>query len=414
MGERFELIEDLRAELLDYKQRLEQVRLGDKIRSEQRPSAHRERRPRQNLLKKIGSFFFALSRLPQTRRRVLALEDDVVHLRDAVITVVEAEFASLSRGTRDLIVLMEKLSAAIATKQDLEQAQIDIARDMSQQLQKVGGQIDNAKHLLQMERLTRQKAFTDFDRRLTLKGAQASDAPAQALKTDAEPSTSVQSLLESFYFLLEDRYRGTREEIKQRLFIYRNDIRAARDRVGVDAPIVDIGCGRGELLELLAEDGFKAIGVDTNDTQLDAARRHGGAVVHGDAFEYLRSLEANSVLAVTGVHIVEHIPFPDLVRLMQEIVRVLKKGGVAIFETPNPRNLIVGATNFHFDPTHIRPLPPEVLQVLLETVGFPHVEIRPLHPSGTLEYMVREHNLDRHIATLLFGPQDYAAIGVME
>jgi O-antigen chain-terminating methyltransferase len=245
---------------------------------------------------------------------------------------------------------------------------------------------------------------------LTLKGPKPSDiAPAAA-----EPPTSVQSLLESFYFLLEERYRGTREEIKQRLFVYRNDFCAARERTGVSGPVIDIGCGRGELLEMLGEDGFQAIGVDLNDTQLEAARRHGAAVVQGDGFDYLRSLKANSVLAVTGIHIVEHIPFPDLVRLMQEVARVLKPGGVAVFETPNPRNLIVGATTFHFDPTHIRPLPPEVLQILLETVGFAHVETRPLHPSDTLEYMVRQHNLDRHVASLLFGPQDYAAIATME
>jgi O-antigen chain-terminating methyltransferase len=220
-------------------------------------------------------------------------------------------------------------------------------------------------------------------------------------------------LLESFYVLLEERYRGDRQEIKQRLLVYRNDLRAARERTALIGPVIDIGCGRGELLELLAEDGFQVIGVDSNDIQLEVARRHGGAVVQGDAIDYLRTLEADSVVAVTGIHIVEHIPFPDLIRLMLEVARVLRPGGVALFETPNPRNLIVGATTFHFDPTHIRPLPPEVLEILLETVGFAHVETRPLHPSDTLEYMVKERGLDRHVATLLYGPQDYAAVATM-
>ena len=83
-----------------------------------------------------------------------------------------------------------------------------------------------------------------------------------------------------------------------------------------------------------------------------------------------------------------------------------------IFETPNPRNLIVGAHTFNFDPTHIRPLPPEVLEILLETVGLSDIEIRPLHPSDTLDSMVNARRLDPHIATLLFGPQDYAILGV--
>ena len=114
-----------------------------------------------------------------------------------------------------------------------------------------------------------------------------------------------------------------------------------------------------ELVELAAEDGFRIVGVDTNDLQLEEARRHGCAVIHGEALGHLRSLETQSVLAVTGIHIVEHIPFPDLAVLTREVARVVMKGGVVIFETPNPRNLIVGATTFHFDPTHIRPCRPK-------------------------------------------------------
>ena len=75
------------------------------------------------------------------------------------------------------------------------------------------------------------------------------------------------------FYRLEERYRGANDEIKQRLLIYRNDFRAARERVAVSGPVVDIGCGRGELLEVLGEDGFQAVGVDSNDIQLNAARR---------------------------------------------------------------------------------------------------------------------------------------------
>ena len=129
-------------------------------------------------------------------------------------------------------------------------------------------------------------------------------------------------MLETFYYRLEERYRGSRDEIKQRLLVYRNDLRAARERTGASGLVVDIGCGRGELLEVLAEDKFQAIGVDFNPIQLDAARRQGLAVVEADALDYLRGLADQSVLAVTGIHIIEHIPFPELASVMQQVVRV--------------------------------------------------------------------------------------------
>jgi len=409
--ERFEFPEDVRADLLAFKQRLEQLDLGERIRQEE-DSAPRRRHARRSLWRKITFFLKSLSNLSRSRRRLDALEDEVRNLRKAIVSVVESEFRALSHAANSLSLTMERLSAEGA--QNIERLSIDSARRIERERDALHNQIEEVGDLIRFERLTRQKAFTDFDRRLTLAATKkTSEATALPPESNEQLPTSVRSLLESFYFLLEERYRGTREEIKQRLFVYRNDFLAARERTGVAGPIIDVGCGRGELLEMLREDGFQAIGVDSNDTQLEAARRHGVAVIHADAIEHLRALEDNSVLAVTGIHIVEHIPFTDLIRLMQEVARILKKGGVAIFETPNPRNLIVGATTFHFDPTHIRPLPPEVLQILLETVGFGEVEQRPLHPSETLEYMVKHHNLDRHVATLLFGPQDYAAIGVM-
>ncbi len=396
--------------------------------------------------------------MPQTRRRVLALEDEVENTKGQLsrarreLSHTKGELFAIAQVVRAFLedralkaVLKSEVDAALEIQMDevvqlvsegdraLESQVDQVARrvdevprsvdevvagrvdEVARRLDEVARGVDEVKRVLQAERASRQRAFTDFERRLAIRGLRPASEPQPDKESAGAPSaTSVQSALESFYFLLEDRYRGSREEIKQGLLVYRNDLRSARDRTGFAGPVIDIGCGRGELLEMLREDGFQGIGVDANDTQLETARNHGGAVVHGDAFEYLRSLDAGSVLAVTGIHIVEHIPFRDLVRLMQEVVRVLQHGGVAIFETPNPRNLIVGATTFNLDPTHIKPLPMEVLQVLLETVGFEQIEIRPLHPSDTLESMVKYNNMDRHLATLLFGPQDYAIVGVID
>ena len=445
LDNRFSLSDAARADLDAFKKRIEALDFKHpSFREALAPP--RPRIVRQSIWGKFNSLLVSLSRLTDTRRRVEALEDEAVNFREAVMTAVGGEFTravsqvvereivklhgaidqratagagALSQKSAELGTALQRESARLGDALQRESARLgDALQRESAQLgerfrEEQAKLVERATALelaLRFERLARQKAFTDFDRRLTSKAVAASADGEE--KSPAGPSAGVQSLLETFYYRLEERYRGADDEIKQRLLIYRNDFRAARERVGVAGPVVDIGCGRGELLEVLGEDGFQAVGVDSNDIQLDAARRRGAVVVHADAFDYLSGLDDESVLAVTGIHVVEHIAFPDLVGLMRQVFRVLRKGGVALFETPNPRNLIVGATTFHLDPTHIRQLPPEVMKVLLETVGFDEIEIRPLHPSDTLDYMVKIQNLDPHVAMLLYGPQDYAVIGV--
>jgi O-antigen chain-terminating methyltransferase len=404
LDNRFNLPEDARADLVAFKQRIEQLDFEDpSIREALTPP--RPRFVQQSLWGKFNSLLVSLARLTETRRRVEAMEDEAANFRQAVMTVVGEEF------TKAVTQLVEQRAIAGASALGRESSQLrDTIREEYSRLKE---RADGLEQALNFERLTRQKAFTDFDRRLAWKSATAPANAASEETTAAARPVGLESLLETFYYRLEERYRGSRDEIKQRLLIYRNDLRAARERTGASGPVVDIGCGRGELLEVLAEDKFQAIGVDFNAIQLDAARRQGLTVVEADALDYLRGLDDQSVLAVTGIHVIEHIPFPQLAGVMQQVVRVLKKGGVAIFETPNPHNLIVGATTFHFDPTHVRQLPPEVMQILLEATGFSQVETRPLHPYENFDYIVKHHNINPDVAMLLFGPQDYAVIGVM-
>jgi O-antigen chain-terminating methyltransferase len=404
LDNRFNLPEDARADLVAFKQRIEKLDFEhSSIREALAPP--RPRYVQQSLWGKFNSLLVSLARLTDTRRRVEAMEDEAANFRQAVMTVVGDEF------TKAVVQLVEQRAIAGADALSRESSQLrDTLREEYKQLKE---RADGLEQALNFERLTRQKAFTDFDRRLTLKREAAPVNAASDETTAPARPVGVESLLETFYYRLEERYRGSRDEIKQRLLIYRNDLRAARERTGASGLVVDIGCGRGELLEVLAEDKFQAIGVDFNPIQLDAARRQGVTVVEADALDYLRGLADQSVLAVTGIHIIEHIPFPQLVNVMQEVVRVLKKGGIAIFETPNPHNLIVGATTFYFDPTHIRQLPPEVMQILFEATGFSQVETRPLHPYENFDYIVKHHNINPDVAMLLFGPQDYAVIGVM-
>jgi len=186
--------------------------------------------------------------------------------------------------------------------------------------------------------------------------------------------------LDALYLALEDQFRGGRAEIKKRLRVYLPWIESAgvaRDNM----PLLDVGCGRGEWLELLHEQGLTGTGVDSNRVLAEQCRELKLQVVEDDLMSYLRSLPDASLGAVTGFHIIEHLPIETLVSFFDETVRVLKSGGLIICETPNPENVLVGTCNFYFDPTHRNPLPSPITRFLIESRGFTNVEVLNLNPS---------------------------------
>ena len=227
----------------------------------------------------------------------------------------------------------------------------------------------------------------------------------------AEISMIRQHGLDAFYFAFENHFRGTRTEIKERARVYLPCLSEAG--VGMtEKPVLDVGCGRGEWLELLKENNCSARGADANTTMVALCRELGLDVTLADAVTHLRSLPARSQGAVTGFHIIEHLPFPILLELMAESWRVLQPSGVAIFETPNPGNVQVGTNNFYIDPSHLHPLPALLSQFLLETVGFTNVRILYLQPCDISSH---EEGADSFMAQrfneFFYGAQDYAVIG---
>jgi SAM-dependent methyltransferase len=217
--------------------------------------------------------------------------------------------------------------------------------------------------------------------------------------------------LDALYVALEDQFRGTREEIKERLRIYLPILKEAK-LGSKKMPILDVGCGRGEWLELLKEQNLKAQGVDVNRVLAENCREQGLDVVERDAIAHLRSLPDASLGAVTGFHIVEHLPFEVVVKLIDEIVRVLKPGGVAILETPNPENVLVGSHTFYLDPTHRNPLPSALVKFIVEARGLCRVEVMNLHSPDV--HRVSEASLPeitKRFNDLFYGPQDYAVVG---
>ena len=209
--------------------------------------------------------------------------------------------------------------------------------------------------------------------------------------------------LEKLYAALEDRFRGSREEIKERFRDYLPYVKE-------NAPVIDLACGRGEWLELLVENGLEARGVDSNGLQATQCRARGLDVSEQDLFVFLKDLADASAGAITGFHIIEHLSFNALVALLDEVMRVLRPGGVVIFETPNPENLVVGSNYFYLDPTHRHPLPTELMQFLFKNQGFEQIEILPLHPweSGRV---AGEGQLAERFNAYIYGPMDYAIVG---
>ena len=183
-----------------------------------------------------------------------------------------------------------------------------------------------------------------------------------------------------FYRSFEEKFRGSRELVKSRLQVYLPFVAWLR-KVYEDIQAVDVGCGRGEWLELLRESGVDAHGVDLNEGMLDTCRNLGLSVEKCEAVSYVESLSDESKALITGFHIAEHIPFEDLQNLVQQALRVLQPAGLLILETPNPENILVGTYKFYLDPTHQHPLPPQLLAYLPEYYGFHRTKIMYLRES---------------------------------
>ena len=217
--------------------------------------------------------------------------------------------------------------------------------------------------------------------------------------------------LDALYAHFEDVFRGTRPDIKSRQSVYLPMLKEAKAGTK-KTPVLDVGCGRGEWLELLHESGLEARGVDTNRVMVKQCQDLGLNANLAQALVYLRSLPAVSLGAVTGFHIIEHMPFASLIDLLDETVRVLKPGGLAIFETPNPQNILVGSREFYNDPTHLKPVPSHVFRFLAEARGLCKVEVLNLHPYPEA-YLLRldENGVAQRINEQFYGPQDYSIIG---
>jgi len=217
---------------------------------------------------------------------------------------------------------------------------------------------------------------------------------------------------DTFYLQFEDAFRGNRFEIKKRIQAYLpyvEDLSFKKE----DIRSLDVGCGRGEWLELLEENGYTNVkGVDLNRVMVAKSKECGLDVEEADVIDYLSTQNDNSLSLITGFHIIEHLPFEVLMKFFKECYRVLQKGGMIIFETPNPENIVVGACNFYTDPTHQNPIPPVTAEFLVQQHHFIQTSIVRLNLSKEAKYIEDERFSDLNDILFAFTKeQDYAIIG---
>ncbi|MGZ4403483.1 MAG: class I SAM-dependent methyltransferase [Gaiellaceae bacterium] len=207
------------------------------------------------------------------------------------------------------------------------------------------------------------------------------------------------------YFAFESRMRGSVDSIRDRQRLYVDVLRDA-------APVLDVGCGRGELLGLLREAGVEARGIDADSDMVAYARGDGLDVEQADLVEYLQAAADASLGAIFMGQVVEHLPAPTLVQTFQLAAAKLRPGGVLIAETINPLSPIA-LRNYFADLTHAQPLVPETLELLARQSGFAETEIRYLNePAERLtepDDPVIAANV-RRLNDLLFAPLDYALV----
>ncbi len=234
------------------------------------------------------------------------------------------------------------------------------------------------------------------------------------------PEAAVRGRAEQDYVELEKRFRGTEADIAGRIRPYLKFLEGKGE-------VLDLGCGRGEALEILGERGIAARGVDLSESMIEECRRKGLRAERRNLFDALEAAPEAQLGGIVSFHVIEHLDPADVDRLVRLASRALAPGGVLVLETPNPLSLVVAARNFWVDPTHRRPVHPDTLRMIFDLAGFDPVEridLRPFAPEQRLpeidlqqlpseqrDLAHRVNEIRDRLDELVWGYQDYALVG---
>jgi O-antigen chain-terminating methyltransferase len=204
------------------------------------------------------------------------------------------------------------------------------------------------------------------------------------------------------YARFADKFRGPEEYV-------RNNQRLYAPLFAGSSNVLDIGCGRGEFLDVMRESGVPAQGIDLDAESVALCKSKGHQAETADLFAYLSDQPDGVFDGIFAAQVVEHLPPEQLPHMIQVCSAKLRRGGVLVLETPNPECLAIFATHFYLDPTHTRPIPPSLMAFYFEEFGLGRIEVRRLSPA--IESMPAVAELPPQFREAFFGGLDYAIIG---
>ena len=300
---------------------------------------------------------------------------------------------------------VRRFHEALAARERRIEAAITAMRREHEELRTAVGVVQQATHHLSKE-LTRRAASVSPD----------SSPSGGAPSATTPPASAALDTLSHKYVGFEDAFRGSPEAIRARLSDYVALFAGASD-------VLDIGCGRGEFLGLLREQGVSGRGIDLNDAMVEVCREKGLPATTADALSYLRGLPDGSLGGLFAAQVVEHLEPAYLTHLLEAAFEKLRPSAPIVLETINPACWFAFFESYIRDITHVRPLHPDTLKFLLIASGFNQIEIQyrvpypeheklqPVPANASLGDATETLNANvKKLNQLLFTHLDYAAI----
>jgi SAM-dependent methyltransferase len=350
-----------------------------------------------------------VSRLLSRQRAFNAVLVDHINRNDLVGIEAHQASAQTVAWVRDTVQFaLEELrrhQQALAAWERRTNAAVAALSGTQEELRASIGVLQQATHTLKREVV-----------RLSETGIPASGAPTAVSDSSRDAGSRV-TLNGHKYVGFEDHFRGSQDDIRGRVAEYLPIFRGVQN-------VVDLGCGRGEFLALLRDNGIDGRGVDINEAMVEVCRSQGFDVTRTDALSYLEAQPDGSIGGLFAAQVVEHLEPQYLNALLDVAFSKLRPRAPIVLETINPACWFAFFESYIRDITHVRPLHPDTLKFLLIASGFQHVDIRyrspypeheklqPIGPNGSLGDVVETLNANvERINRLLFTWLDYAAIG---